>query len=235
MTVGCTTATLVGRPLPTNFVVADALAPFAPPALGDNGLCKSKYLDRADDNHEVANVKETNDWNNYKKDPIFACLSDGGKLVSLREIDAMYRPHRIERELSQGLDSDWEPEYRKDHRVYYSDDRDVMNSLENALGASRNQPPADEERKLRPRKRTFSQSREDDLYEREPEDSFTRRGMTGDPMRAKAPVRPCPPPTPQERYEENGHDFRFRSASPRRYDSYDSTWKHLTAVISLTF
>jgi len=218
MMVGGSTATLVGRPLPTNFVVADALAPFAPPALGDNGLCRSKYLERPDSNHEVQNVKETSDWNTHKKDPMFASLADDGKLVSFRELDAIYRPHQLEREPSPVLYSRCESGYEEPHRANNGHNKDVMDSLEHALRGRKHQSPPDRGYKLRSTKRTRSLSREDDLYGQEPEDA--RRGSKGDSIRAKPPPRPYPPPTPKEQNDDSGHEFRSRSASPRRQDLY---------------
>ena len=218
-------AALVGRPLPTNFVVADALAPFAPPALGDKGLCKSKYMERAETDTELQNVKETSEWNSHKKDPIFASLSDDGRLVPLKEIDAIYRPHQIEQELAD-FDRIREPDHREDHRedhhARYDDHEDVMNSLENALGGREIKSPLNGDRGLRPRKRTHSQSRGDDLYRRESENLSSWRDTTGNSMRGKVPTRPYPPPTPQESYDENGHHLHSRSTSPRRYGLYVS-------------
>ena len=212
---------LVGRPLPTNFVVADALAPFAPPALGDKGLCKSKYVERAKPDTELQNVKETSDWNSHKKDPIFASLSDDSRLVPLKEIDAIYRPHQIKQELA---DSDHmrEPDPREDRRARSDDHEDVMNSLENALGGREIESPLNGDRGLRSRKRTHSQSREADLFRRESENLSSWRHTTGNSMRGKVPARPYPPPTPQESYDENGHHWHSRSASPRRYGLYVS-------------
>ena len=218
MMLGGSLATLVGRPLPTNFIVADALAPFAPPALGDNGLCRSKYLERPESIHEVQNVKETSDWNTHKKDPMFATLSDDGKLVSFRELDAIYRPHQLQREPSPVFDSHCESGYRGPHRVNNGHNKDVMDSLEHALRGRKHQSPPYQEHELRSERRNRSLSQEDDLYGQEPEDA--KRGSKADLMRAKLPPRPNPPPTPKEQNDDSGHDFRSRSASPRRHDLY---------------
>lgn len=218
MMLGGSMAALVGRPLPTNFIVADALAPFPPPALGDNGLCRSKYLERPDSINEVQNVKETSDWNTHKKDPMFATLSDDGKLVTFRELDALYRPHQLQREPSPVFYSHGESGFREPHRVNNGDNKDVMDSLEHALRGRKHQSPPDREHELRFRKRNRSLSRENDFDGQEPEDA--RRDSKGDTMRAKLPPRPYPPPTPKEQNDDSGREFRSRSASPRRNDLY---------------
>lgn len=220
--LGGSMATLVGRPLPTNFIVADALAPFAPPALGDNGLCRSKYLERPDSTNDVQNIKETSDWNAHKKDPMFATLSDDGKLVSFRQLDAIYRPHQLQREPSPVFNSHSESGYQEPHRVDDGHNKDIMDSLEYALRGRKHQSPPDQEHELRIKRRNRSLSREDDLYWQEPEDA--RSGSKGDLMRAKLPPRPYPPPTPKEQNDDSGHDFRSRSASPRRQDLYVRPW-----------
>ena len=224
---------LVGRPLPTNFVVADALAPFAPPALGDNGLCKSKYRNDAD--VETQNVKETSEWNNHKKDPIFASISDDGKVVSLRALDAIYRPHLIEQVKTPILDISQASVYNKGHHARHVGERDVMNSLEDALHKRHTKYPLNEAHRHSLGKRPRSPSHEDDSYRRELDSRSSWRGVVRDSRRVKAPHRPYPPPTPQEHYEENSQDRRSRSASPRKYDSYVLVHIHLPIIISLTF
>lgn len=211
-------ATLVGRPLPTNFIVADALAPFAPPALGDNGLCRSKYLERPESIHEVQNVKETSDWNTHKKDPMFASLSDDGKLVSFRELDAIYRPHQLQREPSPVFNSHSKSGYRDPPRVNNGHNKDVMDSLEHTLRGRKHPSSPDQEHELRSKGRSRPLSREDELHVQEPEDA--RLGFKADLMRAKLLPIPFPPPTPKEQNDDSGHDFRSRSASPRRHDLY---------------
>lgn len=217
--IGGTSASLVGRPLATNFVVADALAPFAPPALGDKGLCRSKYLEKVDVDADLPNIKDTSDWNSYKKDPIFARLEDDDRVVTLKELDAIYRPHQLEEEPSQAFDSRWQSERHDSYDTHNGDAMDIMNGLENTLRRPSNQSPPDDERALRYRKRDYPSSRGDDRYGRGGKKAFDKRGLRGDSMRGKAASRPFPPPTPQDRYDDDGHGFRSRSRSPRKHDS----------------
>ena len=213
--VGDTPATLVGRPLPTNFVVADALAPFAPPGLGDNGLCKSKYLDRPDANHNDQNVKDTDEWDNHKKDPIFAMLSDHSKLIPLNDLDAIYRPHQRRQESSQEPDQQEDSRQRDGNHARSTNGTDFVDSSEIELDDGSYKGHSRDGHPLRSRKRSVLQSWREESNTYDKEDLPAAHKKNRDSMHVRSSMRPYPPPTPKERSEDNGHESLSRSTSPK--------------------
>lgn len=77
---------LVGQPLPANFVVADTLWPIPPPAIQDEGRCKSRYLHESNSEACLQNIKDSKYWKEYKDDTIFVDISDEGEVIPLDEI-----------------------------------------------------------------------------------------------------------------------------------------------------
>ena len=66
--LGATAATPVAFPLPSNFVVADALSPFEPPNPENGGLIKSKYT--VPQEALAANIRDSSIWDEaMAKDP----------------------------------------------------------------------------------------------------------------------------------------------------------------------
>ena len=204
----------MGRPLPNNFVVADALAPFAPPALGDNGLCKSKYLDRPDANHSDQNVRDTDDWINHKKDPIFAILSDESELIPLGEFDAIHRPHQSKQEIAPEPNKQLDLGHRDGFHTRSAHGGDVVDSSETDLDDRSFKEDLGDAHKTS-RKRSLSQSRRGDSNTYVKEEALAADKTNHNPMHARLPKRPYPPPTPQERSDDNGHESRSRSTSPK--------------------
>ena len=79
-------AKLVDRPLPANFVVADALEPFDPPQPENDGRCQSRYTKLDGSSTFLESVRNTRHWEDLKKDPIFLSISNDGKILSLESI-----------------------------------------------------------------------------------------------------------------------------------------------------
>ena len=96
--LGATQAIPVAFPLPSNFVVADALAPYQPPDPESGGLVKSKYTKPADSLD--ANVRNSDWWEeSFAKDPAFTDLinptrrsSASNWSESRRSTDREFRP-----------------------------------------------------------------------------------------------------------------------------------------------
>ena len=73
--LGATPAVPVANPLPSNFVVADALAPYQPPGPESDGLVMSKYLSLLTSIDR--NFRDTDAWEeSFTKDPAFTELAD---------------------------------------------------------------------------------------------------------------------------------------------------------------
>lgn len=210
--VGGSQPTLIGRPLPTNFVVADALAPFDAPAFGDNGRCKSKYFDRLDTNDRLQNVRETSEWDKHEKDPIFNDIVPGGNVILLSVLDMIYRPVAVQ-EPSEGSETNCAaPSARSPSEADRTDEPDVHDTRRRA-SASDDEHTAFEEQGSPPHLRDGSR------LEAASEDFQASLGVTGAPKSVGPVPRPYPPPTPQDKLRDNNHSSRSRSASPRRYES----------------
>ena len=223
--------TLVGLPLPTNFVVADALAPFAAPALGDNGRCKSKYIDRQDISAKDKNIRDTEEWERHNKDPIFKDLPSGGNVILLSVLDLIYRPVRGE-EYNECPDAnDGETRDYASHKAEDGDQRDITSS---PLNERRRSASTDSVYEPTERRRSASADLAYEPTERvsslppspqalasaiATENVLASLGVTGSSKPVQLPPRPYPPPTPQEKIGDIGHLARSRSGSPRRYGS----------------
>ena len=211
--------TLVGRPLPTNFVVADALAPFDAPALGDNGRCKSKYFEASDISEENQNIRDTEDWEKYQKDPIFSDIVIGGNVILLSVLDMIFRPVCVQEtgEESEALlpeATDRSPS-ETDHRDRPGDE----SPHDRSVNARRGSSASDGEHNAGAEQRSLPSTPHDQASGNATEDVLTSLGVTGSPKPVKVIQRPYPPPTPKDRTGDNGHLSRSRSASPRRYES----------------
>ena len=212
--IGGPIPTLVGRPLPANFVVADALAPFAAPAIGDNGLCRSKYPDRPDYNAGDQNVRDTDEWENYKKDPVFSDLPSGGNVILLSVLDLIYRPTRVE-ELTEADDIDVDNN-RSPNRA---DDIEQQTLIDSPRNSERGSPSIDEEKRQTERERSLPYSPQELISETATENVSVSHGPTGHSKPITLPPRPYPPPTPQDKSGDNKRSSRSQSASPRRNGS----------------
>lgn len=78
---------LIGQPLPGNFVVADALAPFPSPAPKDKGCCRSKYQNDATLKACFEHFKDSKHWDkDHADDVAFSDLPVDGKIVPVDEV-----------------------------------------------------------------------------------------------------------------------------------------------------
>ena len=78
---------LIGQPLPSNSIVADALAPFPSPAPQDEGRCRSKY--QYDANFDAFNqhFKDSKYWDKeHADDVVFSDFSADGEIVPVDEV-----------------------------------------------------------------------------------------------------------------------------------------------------
>ncbi|KAL8880369.1 MAG: hypothetical protein Q9198_002204 [Flavoplaca austrocitrina] len=126
-------ASLVDRPLPANFVVADALEPFDPPSAENNGCCQSKYTVIDKLSTFTSCIKETKYWDDIKGDPIFIFRLKSSKLVPIERILATYRNRRedAEQELADLEDGEWTRDTAT--TVQPERGRDLMDRLEDSL------------------------------------------------------------------------------------------------------
>lgn len=91
---------LIGQPLPANSIVADALAPFPPPAPQDKGYCKSKYQYDSFLEH----FKDSKYWDkDHADDVAFSDLLADGKVVPVEEILLTIRQRRAHPESNEEL------------------------------------------------------------------------------------------------------------------------------------
>ena len=98
---------LVGQPLPGNFVVADALAPFPQPAPQDEGCCKSRFHHDASLDACLDTFKNSKYWDKEHADDVaFSDLPADGKIIPVDEILCMVRQRRAHPESSENTNRD---------------------------------------------------------------------------------------------------------------------------------
>lgn len=98
---------LIGQPLPGNFIVADALAPFPPPSPQDEGCCKSKYQYDPSSEAYLENFRDSKYWDKeHANDVAFSDLAADGKVIPLDEILFTIRQRHAHPELSDELNRD---------------------------------------------------------------------------------------------------------------------------------
>ena len=123
---GASQAVPVAFPLPSNFVVADALAPYQPPDAESGGLVKSKYIKSVDSLN--GNIRDSDLWEEaLAKDPALIDLTDPPRRLSTsnwsesrRSSDREFRPPFNRRKSSQvnhyrGRDSGRSPSFKGHH------------------------------------------------------------------------------------------------------------------------
>lgn len=210
---------LVGRPLPTNFVVADAISPIGPPSKGDEGRCQSKYLGHGTAALIFKNIRDTSYWDDVEKDPIFSSIPDDGRVISLDDVLSIHRPHQAEGNAQEPehepeveqLEPTPEPENKSPNRD--RDTPDIMDSLENALNAGRHKQPDKAEE-------TNTTSEENSEAPKDTEQVLAALGVTGAPKPVRAPARPYPPPSHEKGTQASSRHFsKSRSRSPVRRET----------------
>ena len=216
--IGGPKPTLVGRPLPTNFVVADALAPFDAPALGDNGRCKSKYFEKSNSSEEIPNIRDTDDWEKYQKDPIFNDIVSGGNVILLSVLDMIFRPACVQEASEESEAVRPEATDRSPSEPGRKDHSSEEGSCGLSVNGKRGSAASDSEHDVVAEKKSLPSTPHDPASGNATEDIPTSLGDIGTPKPVKVVQRPYPPPTPKDRTGDNGHLSRSRSASPRRYE-----------------
>ncbi len=95
---------LTRHPLPGNFIVADALAPFPSPEPQDEGRCKSKYQFDANLKGSLEHFKDSKYWDKeHADDVVFFDLAADGKVVPVDEVLSTIRQRRTHPESSDDL------------------------------------------------------------------------------------------------------------------------------------
>lgn len=124
-------ASLVDRPLPSNFIVADALEPFDPPQPENDGRCQSKYVRLDASSTFMGSIKETKHWDDFKSDPMFRSIHDSGRTIALGEIDSLYRPRPTSNDWGQTEveEGEWSQHAATPHEENYN----VTDQLEHVL------------------------------------------------------------------------------------------------------
>ena len=207
---GGTSIRLIGRPLPANFIVADAISPIDPPRPENDGLCDSKYQRRGFLKNLLQHVKDSDDWDELSKDPIFLTISDESQAISIQHLKSIYNPRLVD-------DNSQEAESQVDEAMEEtrsprngSDTWDVMDSLEHALNAGRRKGNGS----------THSTSSTQSKPRKDTEEVLAALGVTGAPKPVRAPARPYPPPSEDQHGQTSpDHLSRSRSRSASRHNS----------------
>ncbi|KAL8906982.1 MAG: hypothetical protein Q9207_001668 [Kuettlingeria erythrocarpa] len=195
-------ASLVDRPLPANFIVADALEPFDPPKPENDGRCQSKFviLDSSSTFH--LRIKDTKHWEDMKNDPLFRTLRASNRVTPLDKIMSIYRPPKVpdgreQVELEEG-------EWTQNTGVHRDQGRDVMDRLERSLSAGHaTESPTTVPRTASWDRGPLKKSSTHIKPDRSPEDVVKPRGADG----------PCKP------YKNNNHVLWPLPPPPAREES----------------
>ncbi len=212
------------RPLPANFIVADALEPFDPPKPENDGRCQSKFviLDSSSTFHLC--IKDTKHWEDMKNDPLFRTLRATNRVTPLDKIMSIYRPPRLpdgreQVELEEG-------EWTQNTCIHRDQGRDVMDRLERSLSAGHpTESPTTVPRSASwdrgPLKKSITHTKPD----RSPEDVVKPRGADGPykPYKSNNHVLwPLPPPPAREESPAPSSERTppMRSRTPSMYELY---------------
>lgn len=201
---------LFSRPLPANFVVADAILPIEPPQREDEGRCQSKYWGRGS-SEKLVHIKETKDWSDFERDPIFSFDSDDHGMTPLENLNfsdtqnvaqGSRRPSE-----AKGEDRELSPGHKG------RDAWEVMDSLELALSNESNKH-SDTEAAI------GNVSMQKSTPPKDTELLLAALGVTGAPKPVRAPARPYPPPLPEHAKQGSAEHFcNSRSRSPTKGDT----------------
>ena len=214
---------LTGRPLSSNFVVAEAI-PLLPPEPENDGCCRSKYTDRGKPDILGRNIKDTSYWEEFSMDPIFSSIPDGGVVVPIDYLKSLYDPRQANGEQNQEPENDDNYSHRNTKFELGGEDvGDVMDSLEHALNAGRPKPLELSSSKSSVAVDHASEPHSDSWAPsaRDTEAMLAALGVTGAPKPVRAPARPYPPPSTREpplQASPSGAS-RSRSRSPVSYES----------------
>ena len=81
----------IAMPLPSNSVVADALAPFARAPVEDGSICRSKYLRDLGEDSLSQNIAGSTYWKELKEDTIFLPITRSDEVLSVEECRSRIR------------------------------------------------------------------------------------------------------------------------------------------------
>ena len=203
---------LIKRPLPSNFVVADAIAPFEASSVEDLGLCESKYWPKGVLSKLYQHVRDTSDWDDLLNDPIFLSIPDESEIIPIEDLTSLYNQshcgdgnEQLEERVQEVVEEVKSPQDGEDTG-------DVMDSLEHALSEGRRKQPD--------AKCTTTDTPKEPVNPRtDTEELLASLGVTGAPKPVRAPARPYPPPSlEQQGRATSNHRSWSSSRSPSRYE-----------------
>ena len=202
---------LVKRPLPSNFIVADAIAPFESSREEDQGRCESKYWPKGDLGKLYQHVKDSNDWIDVSNDPIFLTIPEESEIIPVEDLTSLYNQTHSDDGNEESEEQNQEIVGESKSLQDGGDTGDFMDSLEHALSEGRRKQP--EQKCITnniPKESVESHSSTEEL--------LASLGVTGTPKPVRAPARPYPPP-PSEQQDQasSDHIHRASSRSPSRY------------------
>lgn len=210
---------LVKRPLPSNFIVADAIAPFESSRGEDQGRCESKYWPKGDLDKLYQHVKDSNDWVDVSNDPIFLTIPEESDSIPLEDLTSLYNQthsddgnEETEEQVQESVEDSRSPQDG-------GDTGDFMDSLEHALSQGRRKQPDQE-------CSTTNIQKESAESHTNTEEILASLGVTGTPKPVRAPARPYPPPSSEQQGQVSSDHIRQPSSrSPSRYGwSIVSVW-----------
>ena len=237
---------LVAQPLPSNSIVADALAPFPSPAPQDEGRCRSKYQYDANFNVCSEHFRNSKYWDKeHAEDVIFSDIPADDKVVPVDEVLSMIK----QRHTHPGCSDDFNTSSRSQSRAASTkqDSLDVnttLNRVERELAETKAKLQArlEKGRAADPVEASPSQSikverpqlRDEDIkqeYQTPPQSATSEKPIKSEPdaedILAALGVTGAPKPvtaTPwQDQYTGYGspHDIRVsRSGSSSRADMW---------------
>ncbi len=197
---------LVKRPLPANFIVADALAPFESSKVEDQGRCESKYWVKGALGKLCQHVKDTVDRDDLLNDPIFLNIPDESEIIPIEELTSLYNPSQCDDSNEQAEEQPGEVFEESRSPQNGGETGDVMDSLEHALSEGRRkQPDSNSSSSKIPKDAVMPPKNTEEL--------LASLGVTGAPKPVRAPARPYPPPS----LEHHDHRSWSGSRSPSRY------------------
>lgn len=208
---GHTSFCLVKRPLPSNFVVADAIAPFEASRGEDQGRCESKYWPKGDFSKLYQHVKDSNDWVDVLNDPIFLTIPEESEIIPLEELTSLYNPIHSDDGNEETEDQIQEAVEDSKSLQDGGDTGDFMDSLEHALSEGRRKQSDQKcSNNNTPKEPAESQTNTEEL--------LASLGVTGSPKPVRAPARPYPPPSQEQQSQVSSDHIRQPSSrSPSRY------------------
>ena len=215
---------LVKRPLPSNFIVADAIAPFESSRREDRGRCESKYWPKGSLEKLYQHVKDSNDWVDVSNDPIFLTIPEESEVVPLQDLTSLYNQTHSEDgnvDASEDSHEDGREEMEAQIQAEGEDSRnlqdgkrtgDFMDSLEHALSEGRHKQPEQNGN-------ATNISQEPVESHANTEELLASLGVTGTPKPVRAPARPYPPPSSEQQGQvPSDNTNRQASRSPSRYE-----------------